>query len=128
MFKRSNSLFSFVFISLISALALSGCFDDVGGSSTSAPSGNSGSSGGSGGSVLGFGGYDYSYSCPASGPASAPIPPTVSSFCERIYERTASEIGCNIVDDYDYLISEYQSCIDQEVAACSSASTGDPNC
>lgn len=88
----------------------------------------SGGSGSGSGSVLNYGGYTHSYSCPVSGSASAPIPPTVSSHCETIYERVADEVGCNIMDDYNYLMSEYQKCIDKEVAACSSASTSDPNC
>lgn len=109
---------------VVSTALFAGCTDLEESSSSSGSS----SGGSSSGSVLNYGGYNYSYSCPVSGSASAPIPPTVSSHCETVYERVASEVGCNIMDSYNYLMSEYQTCINREISACYSASSTDPNC
>ncbi|MGM0565085.1 MAG: hypothetical protein ACQES2_12210, partial [Pseudomonadota bacterium] len=54
-------------------------------------------------------------------------PPTSSSSCARTYERYAEELGCNNIDNYDSLVSQYKSCLDQDIAACSAAPE-DPNC
>lgn len=116
---------------LLSAVLLAGCLDLE--DETEIIEGTSSSSGSSSsGSVLNYGGYSYTYSCTNIAyyyeETTTTIPPTVSSHCAKIYERVASEVGCNIMDSYSYLMSEYQSCINKEVAACGSASLSDSNC
>ncbi len=115
---------------LISALIVtkviaSAC--DIG--ETSSDSGSSGS-GSSGGTVLSFGGYNYNFECSSFGGGSntVPIPPTSSSSCARVYENYSLTYGCNLIDDFASAQSAYESCYAQDVAACASASSSDPNC
>lgn len=109
---------------VVSTALFAGCTDLEESSSSGSSSGSSSS-----GSVLSYGDYTHYYSCPASGSTSAPIPPTVSSSCESVYEDYA-ELSCNDFTQsyYDSMNSAYYSCLQQEITACYSASSTDPNC
>lgn len=117
-------------IILVSALlatkvVISAC--DIGETSTSTSSGSSGSTGGT---ALAFGGYNYNFECSSFGGGSntVPIPPTSSSSCARVYENYSLVFGCNLIDDMASAQAQYESCLAQDIAACASASSSDPNC
>lgn len=105
------------------------------GTSTSSGSSSSGSSsttssGSSGGTVLSFGGNSYSFTCPSPSntTSTVTIPPTSSSSCQSTYQNYSKVFGCNLIDDFTSAQSAYESCLAQDVAACASASSSDPNC
>lgn len=116
---------------LFSTALLAGCLTDEDLEVIEGTSSSSGSS--SSGSVLNYGGYSYTYSCTNIAyyyeDITTTIPPTVSSSCERTYKDFAG-LSCNdfTSSHYDATVSAYYSCLQQEIAACETASLSDPNC
>ena len=65
-------------------------------------------SGSSGSSATGS--YDYSFSCPAGGTYSVPIPNRLSSSCRSAWEYYARTYGCNDADNFAEANSRKAAC------------------
>lgn len=122
---NSKKYYGFALVLALGMVLLTGCYDeDV----TSSSGSSSTSSTSSGGTVLSFGGTSYTYTCPITSGATVTIPPTSTSACASVYKDYARVFGCNLIDDFASAQASYESCVAQDIAACATASSSDPNC